>query len=83
MPLDQRHFGDVARRVIAVGGSKVGGDQLVRLHAHHGQRSGGEEFMRRYREMTADMEPPVRRQDITVKGVGSFSLRQSEPIPIS
>lgn len=48
-----------------------------------GQRSGGEEFMRRYREMTADMEPPVRRQDITVKGVGSFSLRQSEPIPIS
>lgn len=48
-----------------------------------GQRSGGEEFMRRYREMTADMEPPVRRQDITVKGIGSFSLRQSEPIPIS
>lgn len=45
MPLDQRHFGDVARRVIAVGGSKVGGDQLVRLHAHHGQRSGGEAFL--------------------------------------
>ena len=59
---------------------------ILRRRCHRkrtGQRSGGEEFMRRYREMTADMEPPGRRQDITVKGVGSFSLRQSEPIPIS